>query len=317
MGTWGAKLYQDDLAHDVRDQFKELLRRGKTTEESTKDLIAEYAYAIHDSDDGAIFWLALADTQWELGRLMPEVKKQAMSWLDKGGDLAKWQMENSKLAPLRKKTLDELYKKLSTPQPPEKKIFPYKLYACQWRVGDVFAYLLESDLAKEKGLNGRYFLIQKVDEGIWYPGHIVPIVYVKITRDTHIPLNKEEYDQLDYVQTGSTKYEDRFLPIDMRHPKEDIAQKSKVHYEVDEYGFLPQYRVKLLNTSKRVIPKKLIYVGNFANCVPPQKEFVPHSKENIIPVSWKLFDETFETEIIKKYCGFNLREYSIYTDRSF
>ncbi len=36
----------------------------------------------------------------------------------------------------------------------------------------------------------------------------------------------------------------------MSHPQEDIAEKSKIIYEVDEYNYLLQYRVELLNTSK-------------------------------------------------------------------
>ena len=172
------------------------------------------------------------------------------------------------------------------------------------------------DLAKARGLYGRYFLVQKIDEDIWYPGHVIPIVYVKITRDVSIPSNVEEYNQLEFVQTWFTKYEDRFWPIDMRRPQEDIAEKSKINYQVDEYGFLPQYRAKLLNTSKRVIPAKLIYVGNFANAAWPQKEFIPHSKENIVTVPWKQFHETFETKLIKRYCEHNLRELSIYADKS-
>ena len=142
------------------------------------------------------------------------------------------------------------------------------------------------------------------------------IVYVKITKDTNLPSNAEEYNQLEYVQTSFTKYEDRFLPIDARHMQEDIAEKAKINYQVDEYGFLPEYRVTLLNTSSRVIPRKLIYVGNFANSICPQKEFIPHSKYNIVSVSWKRFDETFETKMIKRYCGHNLRELSIYTDKN-
>ena len=167
-------------------------------------------------------------------------------------------------------------------------------------------------MAKEKGLYGRYFLIQKVDEGEWYPGHIVPIIYVKITDDINLPSNVEEYNKLEYVQTSFTEYEYRFCPVDMRRPQEDIAEKSKINYQVDEYGFLPQYRARLLNTSKRVIPQKLIYIGNFADVAQPQNEFIPHTKENIVSVAWKLFDETFETRMIKWYCGHNLRELSIY-----
>lgn len=316
MGTWGPKLYQDDLAEDIRDYYKDQLHRGKTGKEITQELIVQNEDAISDPDDAPIFWFALADTQWNLGRLEGFVREQALHHIPDGHDVRRWEAEDSQEAKTRAKALENLRQKLLSPQPPEKKMAQYKIYRCQWKIGDVYAYRLESDLAKERGLYGRYFLIQKVDEGVWYPGHIVPIVYVKITNDTNLQSNAEEYNQIEYVQTWFTKYEDRFLPIDMRCPQEDTAEKSKINYQVDEYGFLPQYRAKLLNTSKRVIPQKLIYVGNFSNVVRPQKEFIPHSKENIVTVSWKQFDETFETKMIKLYCGHNLREFSIYTDKN-
>jgi len=316
MGTWGSKLYQDDLAEDIRDYYKEQLRRGKKGEEITQELLAQYQSSISDSEDAPIFWFALADTQWELGRLENEVKENALKHIFIGDNLKRWKIENPKMSKVREQIIEELRQKLLSPQPPEKKLAQYKIYRCEWKHGDVYAYRLESDLAKEKGIYGRYFLIQKVDEGIWYPGHIVPIVYVKITKDEKLPSNIDEYEQLEYVQTCFSKYEERFWPIDMSRPQEDIAEKSKINYQVDEYGFLPQYRIMLLNTSKKVIPKKLIYVGNFVQASCPKIEFVPHSKINIFSVFWEKFNETFETKMIKMYCGHNLRELSIYTNKN-
>lgn len=316
MGTWGPKLYQDDLAEDIREYYKEQLHRGKKGIDITQELLIQYQIEISDSEEASVFWFALADTQWNLGRLEDKVKEMALKHIQLGDDLERWEVENPKMAKEREQTIQDLQQKLLSPQPPEKKVTQYKIYRCEWKYGDVYAYQLESDLAEEKGLYGRYFLIQKVDEGVWHPGHVVPIVYVKITSDTNLPSNVEEYNQLEYVQTWFTKYEERFWPIDMRRSKEDIAEKSMITYHVDEFGFLPQYRAKLLNTSKRVIPTKLFYVGNFTNAVPPQKEFVPHSKENVVSVSWKQFDETFETKMIKLYCGHNLKELSIYTNKN-
>lgn len=316
MGMWGFELYQNDTSQDVKDEFEKLYNTGNTVQDITDKLTEDYKSVMGDIDEEPLFWLALADTQWNLGVLLPCVKEKALYWIDKDSDLFNRQTIDMSIKVKRRKTLDELKTKIFSPQPPAKKAVKKRVYKCQWKLGDVFAYKLESELAKERGLYGRYFLIQKVDEGVWYPGHIVPIVYVKITGDTNLPSNVEEYNLLEYVQTWFTKYEDRFLPIDMRRPQEDIAEKSKIDYQVDEYGFLPQYRAELLNTSKRVIPTNLIYVGNFANAVRPQKEFIPHSKENIVTVSWKQFDETFETKMIKRYCGHNLRELSIYTDKN-
>lgn len=315
MGMWGYELYQNDTSLDVKDEFVELFNAGKTVLEITDKLIEDYKSIMGDTEEEPLFWFALADTQWNLGVLLPVVKEKALYWIGKDSSMLNCQTIDTSTKAKRKNSLNDLQTKLLSPQPPVKKPVKKRIYKCQWKLGDVFAYQLESDLAKERGLYGRYFLIQKVDEGIWHPGHIVPIVYVKITSDANLPSNVEEYNRLEYVQTWFTKYEDRFLPIDMSRPQEDIAEKSKMNYQVDEYGFLPQYRAKLLNTSKGVIPTKLIYVGNFVNAVRPQKEFIPHSKENIVTVSWKQFDETFETKMIKRYCGHNLRELSIYTDK--
>lgn len=312
MGIWGPGIYQDDLAADIRDYYKDQLRRGKQGEEITNDLLTQYQITLSDSDEAPVFWFSLADTQWDLGRLEDKVKNAALKHICAGDNLSRWKEENPKTAIAREQVIERLHQKLLSPQPPKKKISQYRIYTCEWNVGDVFAYQLQSDIAKEKGLYGRYFLIQKIDETIWHPGHTVPIIYTKITNDTKVPLNVEEYDSQEYIQTGSVHYKDRFFPIDMSRPQEDIAEKSKIKYQVDEYGFLPEYRAVLLNTSKKIITTNLIYVGNFSSATRPEIEFVPHSKHNIIPVSWKQGTETFETKMIKLYEGYNCRKFVFY-----
>lgn len=317
MGTWGAKLYQDDVALDVKDSFDDL-RKGKTVQEITNELIEEYACVMDDIYCAPTFWFALADTQWNLGRLLPEVKEQALAWLEKGGDLSVWQEENPKLAGTRERVLEELRKKLNSPQPPEKKISQYRLYKCEWKIGDVFAYQLESELAKERGLFGRYFLFQKVDEGSWHPGHIVPISYVKITKDENLPVCTEEYNQLEYVQTSSTKFDlwvQEFRPPEKNLTKELFLKKveeKRAGLKFDEYGYLPIFRVKLLNTSKRVIPKKLVYISNFGDATPPKIEYIWETEVSIPPLSWVQFKKTIEIHLIDMYYSFNKRQAKIY-----
>lgn len=315
MGIWGFELYQNDTSLDVKDEFEELFNAGKTVQDITDKLTEGYKSIMGDIDKEPLFWLALADTQWNSGVLLSDVKKKALFWIQEEILMLNRQETEAKETVQRKSMLHNLQIKLLSTQPPVKKSVKKRVYRCQWEIGDVFAYRIESDLAKERGLLGRYFLIQKVDEGVWYPGHIVPIVYVKISSDTNLPSNVEEYNQLEYVQTWFTKYEERFWPIDMSRPQEDIAEKSKVLYQVDKYGFLPQYRIMLLNTSKKAIPTNLIYLGNYRKTTTPQKEYIPYSKNNLVSVSWKGFAETFETKMIKCYCGHNLRELSIYKTR--
>ena len=102
-------------------------------------------------------------------------------------------------------------------------------------------------------------------------------------------------------------------------PKTTIFKDdSSFQREIDISNKIPQLRREYkkkaadrINDLKE-FPKKLIYVGNFPNAVRPRKEFIPHVKINIGTISWKQFDETFETEMIKHYCEHNLRELSIY-----
>lgn len=305
MGFWGTDLYQNDTSADVKDTVEEQLRKGRSIGEITEELIKDFEGVEDDLQEKCAFWLALADTQWKWGVLLPDVKKRALQLLEEGGDLICWRDSKTVIQLQRKKVLIDLQYELMSPQPPVKRPVKRRSYKCPWKNGDVFAYPLESDLAKEKGLYGEYFLLQKVDERIWYPEHIIPIVYIKLTENGELPQNLEEYDRLRYVQTSISRYETRFWPIDGRRPEEDIAEKSKIKYEVDENGNLPHFRISIVTESKKQVPSSLLYVGNFLNAVPPEKEFIPHTKLNVDTVYWKNFDDTFESLMIKRYGIFN------------
>lgn len=317
MGVWGYKLYQNDLSLDVRDEFQEMYRDGKKAEEITEKLLEEYRGMIGDPTEEPLFWFALADIQWKCGVLMPEVREKAFYWMEHDRSMECCQplgiTENVELQlKHRKKVLEQLKEKLLSPQPPVRKQPKRSVYICPWAIGDVFAYQLESDEAKERGLYGCYLLIRKVGEERWYPHHIIPVVHIKITKDATLPATVEEYDQLEYVQTWFCPYEERFLPIDMKRPKEDIEEKSKRKYEVDEYGIMPIYREALVTTSKRVIPKKLIYINNFKEVVPPKKEFIPDPLNGSPSTEWK----NFESKILMRYGAFNLKESAIYRENN-
>ena len=308
MGTWGPKLYQDDLAVDVRDYYKDQLHRGRSGEEITQELLRDNADILLDTDNVSVFWFALADTQWNVGRLENHVKEKALYYINNEQDIKKWEVENQKEAKIRRKVLFDLEKKLLSPQPAIKKVKQYNLYHCEWKIGDVYAYPLTSKLAKEKKLDNKFLLFYKIDESEWWPGHIIPVVYVKLTKDNILPETEQEFNKLEYVQVSITKWEDRFLPIDMNISlEEQLLKQASMKFETDEYGFLPKFRLELITTSKKLIPKQLTFVKNFKNIIPPKHEFI----SNIIPsTSWKDLEQT----IIERYCGYNLRQYDIYSE---
>ncbi len=69
MGAWGVAIFSDDLAADIRGDFRELIGDWLTPSEATDRLKAEYASSLDDPNEMPVFWIALALAQWKLGRL--------------------------------------------------------------------------------------------------------------------------------------------------------------------------------------------------------------------------------------------------------
>lgn len=309
MGAWGANLYQDDVALDIKDEYKDNLRRGKTNEEAMQEIIDKYQELLEDAEDRGVFWLALADTQWNLGRLDEQVKEQALEIIELGTDLKRWEI-NEKLYNKRKEILEKLKEKLLSPQPEEKRMPKYRTYKCEWENGDVFAYQLKSEYAKEQGLEDKYLIIQKIDEIDWYPCSTIPLVRAKITEGKTIPKTEKEIDELEYIQTGFTSYERRFAGFSALRPLKD--QIKGMSFNTDEYGLLPEYMASIVITSKNMTKGKLTYLGNYTNITPPQNEFIPICKDNFPTVLWKNFEE----RLIEMYFGHNKRNLEVYQRRN-
>jgi len=118
MGTWNSAIFGDDTACDVRDQFIELLSTGVGPAEATKALLTSRAAAVQDFDDGPVFWLALAATQWKYGCLLPDVQAEAIQIIDSDAGLSRWE---GRAAATRRKVLSALRAQLLSPQPPTRK----------------------------------------------------------------------------------------------------------------------------------------------------------------------------------------------------
>ena len=143
MGTWGPALYSDDTACDVRDEYKGLLGDGIQEPDATQRLIAQWADAIADPDAAPVFWLALADTQWNCGRLQEIVKQQALEIIASGADLLRWQPDAGLVAK-RRAVLERLEQKLAAPPPAPRKIRKRFVDSTDWELGDVYSFRLLS-----------------------------------------------------------------------------------------------------------------------------------------------------------------------------
>ena len=99
----------------------------------------------------------------------------------------------------RKKVLEDLRKKLDSPMPPEKKISNYRFYQCKWEIGDTYAYPLDAEIWKDNKFYGNYLIIQKIKEADWWPGHIIPVVRIKITENKQLSQNTKEIENLKHI----------------------------------------------------------------------------------------------------------------------
>lgn len=236
MGVWGTSLYANDSTSDIRGDYLDKLKRGKTNEEATRELIDTN---IDDAEEEPLFWFALADTQWNYGRLLPKVKEKALFYLSQDKELERWKGFGQKKLSAWEKTLETLKKKLESPQPPIKKVSKYRFYRCKWNMGDVFAYRFTGNYSLEKGFKGKYVIFRKVSEDTWWPGHIIPVVQVYKWLGDDIPsINRlSDFDLLPACYNSS----------------EFKKNPNK----------LLEYKIKLISESEKAIPKEnLIFLGN-------------------------------------------------------
>ena len=260
MGTWGVNLYQDDTALDVKEEYKYKLHMGKTNKEATEEIIEENQDLIEDIEEQSLFWFALADTQWNLGRLEEYVKNEALKYIELGTDLERWK-DDTKLYEKRRKVLEKLREKLLAPQPEEKKMSKYRIYKCEWKIGDVFAYKLKSEYAKQNKLENRYLIMQKVDETAWYPAHIIPMVRIKITNDGTIPKTEDEINKLEYIQTdlGKAANHNKNLVRPSKYSNERQRIYIGIYEKSPEQYIKENLKVKLTGKKiiKSIIPNKM------------------------------------------------------------
>lgn len=281
MGAWGTSLYSNDPASDIRGDYVDKLRRGKPNEDATQELIDENRDIMGNIEEEALFWFALADTQWNYGRLLPQVKEKAMYFLSQETELERWKESGQKQLNAWKKTLSALKDKLESPQPTVKKVSKYRLYQCKWKLGDVFAYQFSSGYSEEKGFYGKYTVFRKVSEDTWWPGHIVPVVQVYKWIGDDVP----SLEMLSGFDLLPACYKPSML-AKFPNPKLD-------------------YEVKLLSESEKGIPTDcLTFLGNL-----PGDDLIPFRGHDFwtgyCDVGWETgkYNTKFEHYVIDMYLG--------------
>lgn len=140
----GAGLFDDDVGADVRGRYRELVADGLSGDAATDALVTEWDDALLDPDEAAAFWLALADTQWKVGRLEDRVRDRALGLIATGEDLARF-THDRRLHGRRASVLADLDARLRSPQrAPTRLRKPFRSVS-PVAVGDVFWFEMPGD----------------------------------------------------------------------------------------------------------------------------------------------------------------------------
>lgn len=150
MGVWGAGIFSDDVAEDVREEYRQLLGDGVDDADAAERVLAEYAA---DPDDMVVAVLALAWTQSALGRLDDGLRDRALALIDDGTALAAWQDAPAADVRARRAALARLRAKLTGPQPARKTV------RREWRPQTT---LVAGDVLAWRDRNGRIRLLRVV-----------------------------------------------------------------------------------------------------------------------------------------------------------
>jgi hypothetical protein len=137
--VWGTAIFSDDLAADIREDWRDYLGDGMTPEAATRQILADYADAVADPDESGVVWLALALSQWRTGRIVPDVLARAIEIIDSGSDLRRWEQE-PKLRRARARVLVMTREQLLSQPPAPRRIPRPRRFETPFGPGDVLLY---------------------------------------------------------------------------------------------------------------------------------------------------------------------------------
>lgn len=188
MAAWGVAVFSDDLAADLRSDFRELIGDGLSPSDATERLMTEYASSLEDADEMSVFWIALALTQWKLGRLEDRTKKMALHVIDDGIDLSRW--DDPKNRARRADVLAKTRAELLSAQPPAKPVPRTVKESNDWEIGEIIGFQLLSGnwtlfrvIGHHTDKGGRFAVCELLD---WLDGQLPTHEVIAI-----LPIRKE------------------------------------------------------------------------------------------------------------------------------
>jgi hypothetical protein len=143
MGAWGHGIRQDDFVCDVIGAFEDQLKAGNSLEDATTAVKSKFAADLDDSDNGPLFWIALADVQWTYGDLRAPVFQRVKEDFDSGRSLALWNEDPRELS-RRKAALEKFINKVSAANRRPRKLPKIVVRPPRFQPGDCLSICLSN-----------------------------------------------------------------------------------------------------------------------------------------------------------------------------
>ena len=197
MVTWGTGIFQNDVGDDVKTDYINKLKLGKSSEKALEELLSENQELINDSEEAFDFWFALSSVMYEYGRLTANVKNKALDMIDSEEELKRW---SGKDIDKRKKELIKLKEKITSNPKPEKKVTVIKRYVTKWSKNDIY-YAKISDICNSDYEGFIAFLVYDIiefDARIKGLGDQLPVTYVKLLKSE--PNSIEDIDKEPFAE---------------------------------------------------------------------------------------------------------------------
>jgi hypothetical protein len=142
MGAWGAALYDDDEACDLRDTVRLVCKVPVSGDKLLEYLKGVYRDCDPKDEEGALFWLVTADQFERRGIECREAASTALSIIRSGSDLesAKKRGADERFMKKRKAVLEELAKRLRSPREVRPRVPPRNPPPLVLETGEIFAF---------------------------------------------------------------------------------------------------------------------------------------------------------------------------------
>ena len=245
MRRWGDKLYQNDLAQDLKEEYRTYLKIGYSDLEVENMMIDSFEEELDEKENERIFWLVLADQEFKLGRLSSKVKKKALSYL-----------KNTEI-----KELIELKNRIESEPLERKKMGKFYMKRSQYNVGDVLSYKINASLSSDKLVNSdlidKYVLFEVTGMVRLNIGYLQTDEfyneYPVVTLLDWIGNEMPDKEQLTKIQPKKRKNSDEktinnYLPVTI---EDGIVKWKKKDFDTIQYVLaLSKKEIKELNISR-------------------------------------------------------------------